>query len=133
MVRFREKGGLDDVRKCFRIERKRIKNAGFDELDKIARNAKANLSDMINEHNSKMNTNFIREFLNRNIVDIGLHIGITLLTINAPLLVGIVGGLTSFGIGSKSILDFVTEYKESKMEMEYLKERPIGILAKYFH
>lgn len=133
IVRFRESGGLENVRESFRKERSAIKRSSIADFPTIAKSAENNLREMIKELNNCIASkeSEYRKLFKLEYIDLSLCIGIALLSIIVPPLLAAIGTAATIGFGSKSIYEIFKDRKEGKKQIAELKDRPVGILAKY--
>jgi hypothetical protein len=136
LVRFRESGGMDEIRSTFDNECKQIRFAPIDKFPSIANNIVRNLQQKVEDNNNQIRASQVglRNTLGIDTLNLGLSLGIAFLTINFPPVAASVfltpATLASFGTvlageGTQIIDDLVT----GKKKIKELENRPIGIIA----
>lgn len=136
IVRFRESGGMDELRSTFANECKQIRYAPIAEFPSIANNVVKTLKQKVEDNNNQIRASQVglRNTLGIDTLNLCLSLGIAFLTINFPPVAASVfltpAALVSFGTvlaseGTQMIDDLVTGKKKTKE----LNSRPIGIIA----
>lgn len=135
IIHFREIDGAHYLRKIFNEQKQQIKNASIDDFIRISESAKEKIVEAIKEENNRIK--FEKEKIKKDLLKTSLSLGFTvtlgIVSIAAPplLVLTIPSAVFAALIGSSSAKDLINMYLNGKRDDRLIKERPIGILAKY--
>lgn len=137
IVRFRESGGMEEIRSAFRNKCNQIKHVAIEDYESVRQKVYDELKQRVDDNNNNIRASEIdiRNTIKKNTVDLGLSLMIDFLLINIPPVASstylapaaLANFLKTLAEGGVRIYnDFVTRQRAVKE----LKNRPIGIIAK---
>ena len=136
LIRLRERGEMEDMRRIFSVNRKRLKRAAVPDYDAVVSEVEGNISQALMDYE----TEFLRLEQYRSeqkLRDVGwFSVSAALGVVSALVpvaLVGYIGAAVSITLGGKSIRDIVSDRKAIDAQATTMRQRPVGILwqAKY--
>ena len=135
IIHFRENDGANYLRDIFNEQKNQIKYASIDDFKSISERAKEKLIEVIKEENLriKLDQQKLKKDLVKTSLSFGFTITIGVVSIAAPplLAIAIPSAIIATIIGSSSAKDLIDTYLSNKKQDKLIRDRPIGILAKY--
>lgn len=134
LVALRERGQMEEMRKMFRINRKRLKTATVDDFEQISSEVAQNIELALAEHSQRMEKErkLSEKARRRGLISFSIGAGLSIASIALPSLLPLAFLSLSYSaiVGSKSIMNVVNEHLSGKKRVQELSERPIGILLR---
>lgn len=136
VIRFREKEGAKFLKSIFESNYKKIKHSTIDSLPDVLDASSQELTKAIEEHNlfmDKEKDNFKKEIFKSGSSFL-TTLGLSLVSVFAPPLavVSIPAAIFSSIIGCQSLIGALNNHITGKENLDNVRDRPVGILAKYY-
>jgi len=135
IIQFRENDGCEMLRNIFREEHKSIKYAKIDDFENIVKRTKDHLDCAIQEHENllKSKDSSYTKALRNASLSLGATLSLSIISVAVPPLLIITLPISAFSFikGSKSLIDVLNLALSGKKDINGIRKRPIGILAKY--
>ena len=133
LVRLREEGKMEEMRRLFRVSRKRLKRASLDKFEKVAAEVRGELLAAIRAHSQQLHkeTGAWRKKMAWSAMGAVGTIALSIVSISLPGLLPLTvasGAASAIGLGS-SARQALNEFFKGKKRVEFLRRRPIGVLA----
>ena len=130
LIRLRERGEMEDMRRIFSVNRKRLKRASVADYDAVVSEVEGNISQALMDYE----TEFLRLEQYRSeqkLRDVGwFSVSAALGVVSALVpvaLVGYIGAAVSITLGGKSVRDIVSDRKKINGGAETMRPGPVGI------
>jgi hypothetical protein len=132
LVRMREHGVMEDLRRVFRVNWRTLKKASLDDFPRVTFEVRQNVDRALAEYSlqAEREREAVRRRLRLGVINFALTGSLTLASVAFPTIMplALVSAGVSLGFGGKSIRDIVNDRLSGKREIKELAGRPVGLL-----